>query len=82
MAVFVVSNGDQLSIAWAQLHAKQGTVVALGDGKMLESGDRAEFQVKVSDRVIFASYAGTEVTVDGEEYLLMSEEDILAVIED
>jgi len=61
---------------------KQGTVVALGDGKMLDSGERAAFEVKVSDRVIFASYAGTEVTVDGEEYLLMSEDDILAVVED
>ena len=61
---------------------KQGTVVALGDGKMLDSGERAEFQVKASDKVIFASYAGTEVTLDGEEYLLMSEDDILAVVED
>ena len=61
---------------------KQGTVVALGDGKLLESGERAEFQVKESDRVIFASYAGTEVTVDAEEYLLMSEDDVLAIIED
>jgi len=60
---------------------KEGKVVALGDGKLLENGKRAEFQVKKGDRILFASYAGTEVKVDTEEYLIMSEEDILAVIE-
>ena len=60
---------------------KEGEIIALGEGKQLESGERADFQVKAGDRVIFASYAGTEVTVEGEEYLLMSEDDILAVIE-
>ena len=59
---------------------KEGKVIALGDGKVLESGERAKFQIKVGDRVIFASYSGTDVKVDGEEYMLMSEEDILAVI--
>ncbi len=59
----------------------EGKVVALGDGKLLKSGGRASFQVKKGDRVIFNSYGGTEVKVDGEEYLLMSEDDILAVIE-
>ena len=59
---------------------KEGKVIALGDGKVLESGERAKFQIKVGDRVIFASYSGTDVKVDGEEYILMSEEDILAVI--
>jgi len=61
---------------------KEGKVIELGSGKQLESGEKAEFQVKVGERVLFASYAGTEVTVDGEEYILMSEDDILAVIED
>jgi chaperonin GroES len=60
---------------------KEGEIIALGEGKQLESGERADFQVNAGDRVIFASYAGTEVTVEGEEYLLMSEDDILAVIE-
>ena len=59
---------------------KEGKVIALGDGKLLDSGERAKFQIKVGDRVLFSSYSGTEVTVEGEEYLLMSEEDILAVI--
>jgi chaperonin GroES len=60
---------------------KQGKVLSLGDGKLLESGSRAKFQVKEGDRVLFTSYAGNEVTVDGEEYLIMSEDDILAVID-
>jgi chaperonin GroES len=60
---------------------KQGKVLSLGDGKLLDNGKRANFQVKEGDRVLFTSYAGSEVTLDGEEYLIMTEEDILAVIE-
>ncbi len=60
---------------------KEGKVIALGDGRLLKGGERANFQVKKGDRVIFTSYGGTEVKIDGEEYLLMSEDDILAVIE-
>jgi chaperonin GroES len=59
---------------------KQGKVLAVGDGKVLENGKRAAFQVKVNDRVLFTSYAGNEVTVDGKEYLIMTEDDILAVV--
>lgn len=59
---------------------KEGIVMALGSGKLLESGDRAKFQVKEKDRVIFSSYAGTEVKIDGEEYLIMNEDDVLAVV--
>jgi chaperonin GroES len=60
---------------------KQGKVLSLGDGKLLESGKRAAFQVKEGDRVLFSSYSGSEVSVDGEEYLIMTEEDILAVVD-
>ncbi len=60
---------------------KEGKIIALGDGKLLDSGERAKFQVKKGDRVVFTSYAGTEIDIDGEEYLLMSEDDILAIIE-
>jgi chaperonin GroES len=59
---------------------KEGKVVALGDGKLLDNGERSSFSVKKNDRVLFSSYAGTEVKVDGEEYLIMREEDILGVI--
>ena len=60
---------------------KEGKIIALGDGKLLKSGERAKFQVKKGDRVLFSSYGGTEVKIDGEDYLLMTEDDILAVIE-
>jgi chaperonin GroES len=60
---------------------RQGKVLSLGDGKMLENGNRAKFQIKEGDRVLFSSYGGQEVTVDGEEYLIMTEDDILAVVD-
>ena len=60
---------------------QEGRIIALGDGKVLDDGTRASFQVKKNDRVLFASFAGTEVKVKGTEYLVMSEDDILAVIE-
>jgi len=60
---------------------KEGKIIALGDGKLLDSGKRAKFQVKKGDKVVFTSYAGTEIDIDGDEYLLMSEDDILAIIE-
>jgi chaperonin GroES len=60
---------------------KEGIVLALGPGKLLDDGKRSTFSVATGNRVIFSSYAGTEVKWQGEEYLLMSEEDILAVVE-
>jgi len=59
---------------------KEGEIVAVGTGKVLDSGETQDFQVKVGDRVIFSSYAGTEVTVGCVEYLIMSESDVLAVV--
>jgi chaperonin GroES len=60
---------------------KRGKIIAVGDGKRLESGERAPFNVKKGDEVIFTSYAGTEIKVDNEELMIMSEDDILAVVE-
>jgi chaperonin GroES len=60
---------------------KQGRVVSLGDGKLLDNGKRAAFQVKEGDRVLFTSYAGNEVKIGNEEYLIMTEDDLLAVVE-
>jgi chaperonin GroES len=60
---------------------KQGRIVSLGDGKLLDNGKRAAFQVKEGDRVLFTSYAGSEVKIGSEEYLIMTEDDILAVVE-
>ena len=58
---------------------KEGEVVAVGEGKMLDNGKRATPQVKAGDRVLFSSYAGTEVKLDGEDFLILREEDILAI---
>lgn len=60
---------------------KQGKVLSVGEGKLLDDGKRAPFQVKAGDRVLFTSYAGNEVNVDGKEYLVMTEDDILAVVD-
>jgi chaperonin GroES len=59
---------------------KQGKILALGEGRPLENGKRADFQVKIGDKVLFTSYSGSEVTVDNKEYLIMTEDDILAVV--
>ena len=59
---------------------KEGKVISIGEGKMLDDGKRSTFSVRVGDRILFTSYAGTEVKVGGEEYLIMREEDILGVI--
>lgn len=60
---------------------KRGVVQAVGDGKLLDNGKRSALQVKKNDQVLFTSYAGTEIKVDGEELLIMDESDILAIIE-
>jgi chaperonin GroES len=60
---------------------QRGKIVAVGEGKLLEDGTRKAVQVKKGDLVLFTSYAGTEIKVDGKEYLIMDETDIMAVIE-
>lgn len=60
----------------------EGKVVAAGPGKMSDSGNRMSLAVKEGDRVLFGKYAGSEIKIEGEEYLMMREEDILAIIED
>jgi chaperonin GroES len=60
----------------------EGKVIAVGPGKMSDAGNRMTLQVKEGDRVLFGKYAGTEIKMEGEEYLMMREEDILAVITD
>ena len=59
---------------------KQGEVLAVGDGSVNDDGERTPLQVKVGDTVLFSSYAGTEVTVADEEYLIMKEEDVLGIL--
>jgi chaperonin GroES len=59
----------------------EGKIVAVGSGKTLDNGQKVALDVKAGDKVIFSKYAGTEVKFDGKEYLIISERDILAVIE-
>ena len=59
----------------------QGEILAVGKGKILENGDVRKMDVKVGDRVLFGKYAGQTVKVDGEELLVMREEDIMGIVE-
>jgi chaperonin GroES len=59
---------------------QEGTVVAVGSGRLLDNGERAALEVREGERVLFAKYSGTEFKLDGEEYLVLKESDILAVI--
>lgn len=59
---------------------KEGKVIAIGEGKLLDDGKRSTFSVKVGDRILFSSYAGTEIKHVGDEYLIMREDDILGII--
>lgn len=65
----------------AQERPQEGRVLSVGEGRLLQDGTRAEIQVSDGDRVLFASYAGTEVVVDDEDLLIMSEDDVLAVLD-
>ena len=75
-----VTTGGIVLPETAKEKPRRGKVIALGDGKLLDSGERAEFEVKVGDEVLFSSYGGTEIKVDGEEMMIMEESDILAVL--
>lgn len=59
---------------------QEGEIMAVGTGRMLDNGQKVALEVKVGDRIIFSKYAGTEIKVDGEEYLIFSERDILATL--
>jgi chaperonin GroES len=59
----------------------EGKVIAVGAGKVLDDGKRQPLQVKAGDRVLFGKYAGTEIKLDGEENLIMREDDIIAIVE-
>jgi chaperonin GroES len=61
---------------------QEGRVVAVGIGKMTEKGHRVAPEVKAGDKILFGKYSGTDIKIDGEEHLILREEDILAIIED
>jgi chaperonin GroES len=60
---------------------QEGKILAVGPGRVLDNGKRAALEVQVGQRVLFAKYAGTEVKIDGEEYLILRESDIMGIIE-
>ena len=65
----------------AQEKPQQGKVIAVGKGKVTEDGKLLGMDVKVGDRILFGKYAGTEIKIEGKEYLMMREDDVLGVIE-
>lgn len=75
-----ISRGGIVLPEKAKDKPKEGKVLAVGNGKMMEDGKRQSMQLKAGDRVLFSSYAGTEVTSAGQEYLVMEESDVFAVI--
>jgi len=75
-----VSKGGIVLPDSAKEKPTEGQVVSLGEGRISEDGKNVEFTVKKGDRVIFQSYAGSEVKIDGEEFLILSEDDIMAII--
>jgi chaperonin GroES len=74
------SKGGILLPDSAQEKPKEGVVLAVGPGKVDESGNKTTMQLKSGDRVLFSSYAGTEVKIEDEEMLILSEDDILGVL--
>ncbi|NLZ28320.1 MAG: co-chaperone GroES [Firmicutes bacterium] len=59
---------------------QEGEVMAVGPGKILENGTRVDMEVKVGDRVLYSKYAGTEIKIKGEEYLILRQDDVLALV--
>jgi len=59
----------------------EGKVIAVGNGKVLENGTKVPLEVKKGDKVLFGKYAGTDIKIDGEEHLIMREDDIIAIVE-
>ncbi|HBE45667.1 MAG TPA: co-chaperone GroES [Deltaproteobacteria bacterium] len=61
---------------------QEGKVVAVGDGKLLDNGTKVPLTVKPGDKILFGKYSGTEIKIDGEEHLILREEDVLAIVLD
>jgi len=59
---------------------QEGKVIAVGNGKVLENGTKLELDVKAGDKILFGKYSGTEIKIDGEEYLILREDEVLAVV--
>lgn len=75
-----VKQGTIIIPDTAKEKPQEGEVVAVGKGRLLENGQRQPLEVKKGDKVLFGKYAGTDVTIGGEEYLIMREDDVLGII--
>jgi len=76
------SRGGIIIPDTAKEKSMEGNVISVGKGKVLEGGKTRRLEVKKGDRILFTKYAGTEVKIGGEEYLIMREDDVLGVIQD
>lgn len=76
-----VKKGGIIIPDTAKEKPSKGEVIAVGPGKVMEDGKRKAIEVKVGDKVLYQKYGGTEIKIEDEEYIIMSEDDILAVIE-
>ncbi len=75
-----VTKGGIIIPDTAKEKPMQGTVIAVGNGKITEEGKVLPLQVKVNDQVIYGKYSGTEISMDGEDYLMMRESDVFAIV--
>lgn len=75
-----VTKGGIVLPGTAQEKPQQGEVIAVGGGILLQNGQRAPLEVNVGDKVVYAKYAGTEVKFNGEEFVILSEKDVLVVL--
>ncbi len=75
-----VKRGGIIIPDTAKEKPQQGEVIAVGSGKSNDSGEKMEMEVKKGDKILYGKYSGTEVTIDGNDYLIMRESDILAII--
>jgi chaperonin GroES len=75
-----VKKGEIIIPDTAKERPMEGEVISVGPGKMMEDGKRSPMDLKAGDRVLFGKYAGTEIKIDDEEYVIMREEEILAVL--
>jgi len=75
-----VKKGNIIIPDSAKEKPQEGKVVAVGNGKILEDGHKLDLEVKAGDRILFGKYAGTEVKIEDQDYLIMREDDILAIL--
>lgn len=75
-----VTKGGIIIPDTAKEKPMQGSIIAVGNGKVAEDGKTTPLQVKVGDKVLYGKYAGTEVSIDGEDFLIMRESDIFAIV--